>query len=119
MAAAMRKRLHPSLPCDGDQHMRGGCPVGCCICAARNGEQVVVGRLPSSSAAWPGKVLGGGRVQRRLLGTDRERELAWRESSGSTHPPTHHPPQESSGAHLLVRAWWVGGWVVGVKREGW
>ena len=28
-AAAMRKRLHLSLPCDGDQHMRAG-RVGCC-----------------------------------------------------------------------------------------
>ena len=50
-AAAMRKRLHLSPPCDGDQHMHGGCPVGRCIFAARHGEEVVVGRLPSSSPA--------------------------------------------------------------------
>ena len=82
------EELHLSLPCDAYQHMRGGCPVGCCICAVRCGEQVVVGRLSSSSAAWPGKVFGGGRVQWRLLGTARE-QIAPKGASSASQAPRH------------------------------
>jgi hypothetical protein len=93
--------------------MRGGCPVGRCICAARHGEQVVVSRLPSSSAAWAGRVFGDGRVQRQLHGTARERELA---SAHHTHH-THQALQRNSLSHLS--RWWVVGvvGVVGVMRE--
>lgn len=70
--------------------MHGGCPVGCCICAVRHGWQAVVRRMSSSSAAWAGKVFGGGRVQRRLLGTAKECKLA--RTQHTRH--TQHAPSE-------------------------